>query len=201
MYAIPADDRPRMIEWEAGTDVDDVPADIQWWQPANVDYGGRVNASVVIDSKGEMAVFNGSSTTIAGMAPAPYAARGPVDPPFWPLGDALDQLDLVPAAMSHLIRRTGYMVASVNDVLGLTAHDGAGRWETQRWKLGDACTSLKVYPPLRLGLEGTPEEFAAGVECLGERVARRVKRAFLDRLAEERRAMRSLSDRVEAHWR
>jgi len=191
VYATPADDRPRMIEWEAGTDMDSVPVSISWWQPATIAYGGRDNATVVIDSKGEMSVFHGLSQV--GAAPAPYPAQGPTWPEFWPLGMVAD-----PAAWSHRIRDTGCMIAMVDNLYGLAMTEEFT--EHIRWKLASAFTLLKFYPPLGLGFDGTEVEFEDGVQVLEERAARRVKRALLERLAAERRVLRGVSDRIEAHW-
>jgi hypothetical protein len=198
VYLIPDDDRPRYVDWEAGTDGGDGPADVQGWRPATVSGGGR-NAEVVIDSKDEMFVFHGREQV--GTAPAPYRAQGPAVFEFWPLDETLEHLDTA-ASIAHMVRDTGWMLVCVNGVFGLAAADeGSADARTPMWRLALAYVVLGFYPPLGLGFTGVPAEFKTGRTLLGERSARRVKRALLDRMMAERRELRALSDKIEAHWR
>ena len=203
MYRVPAEERAKLITWGAGTDASGRADKLAWWRPAVVEYGGRDDATVVIDSAGWMTVFHG--TAVAGTAEAPYAATHPPEPEFFALGNAtvlehFPSPGRSPAAVSHMIRDTGWMVAQVDDQLGLVSAQQAFTWAT-RWDLAVAMTSIGYFPPLDLGWSGDAGEWRDAVERIGDRAARRVKRALVDRLAEERRALRSLSTRIEAHWR
>lgn len=198
-YLTPDDDRPHYVDWENGTDSDEGPVTVQWWRPAVVPYGGR-DAEVVIDSKGEMAVFHVNDQV--GTAPAPLRPKAPAEFEFWLLNSALDHLG-EPASVAHKIRDTGWMLVCVNGAFGLAEADRALPTvpATGMWQLALAYIVLGFYPPLGVGFEGTPVEFETGRRLLGERSARRVKRALLDRMMMQRRALRGVSDRIEAHWR
>lgn len=203
-YAVPTDDRPRYVEWAAGTDGGlREPLQTRWWLPAHLDnYGGR-DALVVIDSKGEMAVFHGQDRI--GTASAPYAPHAPHGEDFWPLvgypSAALTAAVGDPATVSHRLRDTGWMAAQVDDELGLAAAIQPDGGDPMMWRLAHACTLLGFYPPLGIEFEGEGSEFRTGVDTIGERAARKVKRALMERVAHDRRGLRDLSDRIETNWR
>jgi hypothetical protein len=201
-YAVPADDRPRFLLWDAGTDADQAPTEIRWWLPAKVHYGGQ-EMPVVVDSKGEMSVFPHSGGGKIATTAAPYVPHQPLGEDFWPMcaypQEAAHPGD--PAEVSHLLRDTGWMACRVDNELGLATFvkaDGED-WVTL-WRLAYAFTLMGFYPPLGIGFEGVPDEFRRGVDTLGERGARKVKRALIDRLTHDRRSMRDLSTRIETHW-
>jgi hypothetical protein len=202
-YAVPADDRPEFVDWEAGTvHGGTLPIVTTWWVPAHVQHGGR-DATVVISSKGEMAIFHGRDQV--GTAAAPYSPHEPTGEDFWPITDhpsaALVETRGDPAAISHLLRDTGWMACVVDDQLGLASSIPPDGDAAMLWRLGLAYTMLGFYPPLGLGFNGDQAEFKRGVDTIGERDARRVKRALIDRLNHDRRTMRDLADKIEANWR
>lgn len=204
-YAIPADDRPRFIDWDAGL-ADQVPAEIRWWLPAIVHHGGR-DATVVIDSKGEMTIMHGKDRV--GAAAAPYSPHAPHGEDFWPLAQhAPGGVDRMPgeppmaeAEMSHKLRDTGWMVAQVDDELGLALSVPSDGDAPMAWRLALAYTILGFYPPLGIEFRGDAAEFETGVDTIGERAARRVKRAMIERANHDRKTLRNLSDKIEANWR
>jgi hypothetical protein len=199
-YVVPSDDRPRWIDWQAGTDDTQAPIELRWWIPANVEYGGRY-AQVVIDSKGEMAVFHGRHR--AGVHPAPYEPHAPHSEEFWPLvaPDTRESVLDDPATHAHRLRDTGWTVAMVDGELGLAMAVPPDGPESMLWRLAHACTLLGFYPPLGLGFTGERREFEVGMDTLEERAARRVKRALIERLTHDRRQLRELSDKIETNWR
>lgn len=204
MYAVPADDRPRYLLWDAGTDTDQAPAEVRWWLPTRVHYGGQ-EMRVVVDSKGEMSVFpHGSGDKIATTA-APYVPRQPHGEEFWPLAGgpsapSFGPLITEPAVYSHRLRDTGWMMCLVDDELGLAMSIPPDDHDSMMWRLASAFTLLGFYPPLGIEFRGAAEEFANGIDTLGERAARKVKRALIDRLAHDRRSLRDLSTKIETHW-
>jgi hypothetical protein len=196
-YAIPADDRPRFIDWDAGL-ADQVPAEIRWWLPAIVHHGGR-DATVVIDSKGEMTIMHGKDRV--GAAAAPYSPHAPHGEDFWPLARFPQPDWHDPATLSHKLRDTGWMVAQVDDELGLALSVPSDGDAPMAWRLALAYTILGFYPPLGIEFRGDAAEFETGVDTIGERAARRVKRAMIERANHDRKTLRNLSDKIEANWR
>lgn len=192
-YEIPADDRPQYVTW-TGPDWESATPGERWWLPAVVVHGGR-DADVVIDSRGEMSIFHGKDR--AGTAAAPYSPHAPHGEEFWPLSEKLPD----PAAASHQLSDTGWMVAQVDGEYGLAMSVQVDTVEAMRWRMALAFTLLGFYPPLGAEFEGTAAEFRTGVDTVGERSARRVKRALIERLQHDRRVLRGLSDKIEANWR
>ncbi len=197
-YAIPADDRPQLVDWEAGTHIDGTATAAVWWLPTRLHHGGR-DALVVISTKGEMTVFHDREQV--GTSAAPSLPHAPAGDEFWPLASYPQPDWHDPATLSHRLRDTGWMVCAVDDQLGLAASIPSDGESRMLWRLGFACTLLGFFPPLGIGFEGAASEFRRGVETLGERDARRVKRSLIERLNHERKAMRDLSDKIEANWR
>jgi hypothetical protein len=202
-YLVPVDDRPRYMDWTAGTDADQAIATMRWWLPAHLDnYGGR-DTLVVIDSKGEMAVFHGKDQV--GSAAAPYSPHQPHGDEFWPLvslsAPSLGPLIEDPAVYSHRLRDTGWMMCRVDDELGLAASIQSDDQASMSWRLAHAFVLLGFYPPLGIEFTGAADEFGHGAAVVGERPARRVKRALIERLHHDRRELRGLSDRIESNWR
>jgi hypothetical protein len=200
---VPEDDRPQFVDWEAGTvHGGTMPIVTTWWIPAVVTYGGR-DAQVVISSKGDMSIFHGRQQV--GTAAAPYSPHEPTGEDFWPVVDwpsmTLRTTLGEPAAIAHLLRDTGWTACVVDNQLGLASSITPDGEAPMMWRLGLAYTLLGYFPPLGLGFEGDQSEFRQGVEALGERDARRVKRALIERLNHDRRSMRDLADKIEANWR
>lgn len=198
MYAVPADDRPRYLLWDAATDADQAPAEIRWWLPAKVHYGGQ-EMPVVVDSKGEMSVFPHGSGSLIATTAAPYVPHQPLGEDFWPMCSWPQEDWHHPATISNLLRDTGWMACRVDNELGLAAAESNGE-APMLWRLAHAFTLMGFYPPLGIGFEGNADEFRRGVATLGERGARKVKRALIDRLTHDRRSMRDLSTRIETFW-
>jgi hypothetical protein len=197
-YAVPEDDRPRFVDWAAGTDDDRMPVELRWWVPATVHHGGR-DARVVIDSKGEMTIFHGRERT--GTAAAPYSPSPPQQEDFWPLaGYPAGQLP-EPAELSHRIRDTGWMVCLVDAEIGLAAGRTSDDGPAMLWRLAHACVLLGFYPPMGIEFEGWANEFTLGINTIGERPARQVKRAIMARVAHDRRLLSELGNRIDTYWR
>jgi hypothetical protein len=198
-YALPADDRPRFLLWDAGTDADQAPAEIRWWLPARVHYGGQ-EMPVVVDSKGEMSVFPRVDGGPIATTAAPYEPHQPHGEDFWALCSYPQEDWHNPAQISHRLRDTGWMACLVDEELGLARAAQLPGGTAALWRLAHAFTLLGFYPPLGIGFEGDPGEFQQGMETLGERGARKVKRSLIDRLQSDRRTLRDLSTRIETHW-
>lgn len=196
-YMCPADDRPRFVDWNAGTDDTGLPIELRWWLPTVVPHGGR-DATVVIDSKGEMAIFHDKER--AGTVAAPYSPHAPYGDDFWPVVSHPSEA-LPGPALSHLVRDTGWMVAQVGDEIGLASSSQSGSADAMLWRLALAFVQLGFYPPLGLDWEGWEAEFRTGVATVGDRDARRIKRALLGRLTHDRRQLRQAADRIETYWR
>lgn len=196
-YQIPSDEHPRYQDW------DDRAVSIAWWQPAVLPYGGR-DAEVVISNRDAMVVFRGKDL-IATTTAAPYAGIGPVSGEFWHLVDqshpgvtALpDGLSLPEGA--HRIRDTGWLVSLVDKEIGLAPGTTDAMSDEGLWQLAHAFVLLDYFPPL--GISWEEVKFETGVRVLGDRAARRVKRALVIRLARERQILRQLSSQIDASWR
>jgi hypothetical protein len=194
---VPMLEVPRGMIWENGTDEYDTTVDIGWWQPTTAQHGGRPNAPVVISSNGQMYVFNSRDQYVGAVERPLGGAWGPSALEFWQL--RIEQsAELWPFA--QMIRPARCVLARVDGTLGVTdgpANDLADR----AWRVAYACLLLGYYPPMGLPLGGSPEVFAMGQMTIGDRAARRVKRALLARLALERRLLRDRAEEIETHWR
>jgi hypothetical protein len=190
-YLVPADDRPHYVDWDA-FDVEP----LYWWAPTTAHHGG-MEATVVIDETGQMHVFHGRDRV--GVAPAPRDRTSTrPGPDFWPVAVKLGD---EPARLSHLLRDTGWMLCRDGDEFGLAAAIPEDHPDSMTWRLCEAFVTLGFFPPLGAGFTGEQAEFVTGMDAIGERAARRVKRALMDRLTHDRRELRALSDRIEATWR
>jgi hypothetical protein len=197
-YRLPLAEQPRGMHWDTATDEHDAPASVAWWEATRAVHGGRQNTPVVQASNGYMYVFNSRGSYVGAVEHGPY--RGGIGAfEFWQLErPAGDQYALWVEA--NRIRPAGCVLARVDGVIGVVDRatvDQRGR----SWRVAYACILLGFYPPMALDLPATSRAFDGGVEEVGERAARRIKRALLSRLARERRVHRERAELIERNWR
>jgi hypothetical protein len=198
-YRLPLAEQPRVMRWDAGTDEHGTPGAIAWWESTRIVHGGRQNTPVVQASNGYAYVFNTRGSYIGAVEASGGWRGGLGAPEFWrlerPGGDEFAHwLD------AEAIRSSGCILAQVDGVTGVVAradHDTADR----PWRVAYACVLLGFYPPMGLDLPPTAETFLTGVQVVGDRPARRIKRAILSRLALERRSLRERAELIEGNWR
>lgn len=197
---VPISESPRVMLWDNGTDEHDTPARIGWWQATRARHGGRDRVPVVVSFDGKMYVFN-SRLIYVGMVEKPVSldAPGPFSPKFWPYTLPAGEPS-APWLEADTVRPASVILASVDGVLGLTdgpSHSSAA----EAWRIAYGFLLLGYYPPMGLAIPRTAVSFALGVEEVGDRAARRIKRAILARLALERRELRVQADDIERVWR
>jgi hypothetical protein len=197
---VPIGEMPRVMLWDNGTDEHDAPVQVAWWEATRAKHGGRDRVPVVVSSDGKMYVFNSRGSYVGAVEkPASLDAPGPYVPEFWPFTLPAGT-PAAPWLFADTARSASVILASVDGVLGLT--DGASPSSTaSAWRIAYGFLLLGYYPPMGLAIARTAESFAVGVEAVGDRAARRIKRAILARLALERRELRFKADDIEGSWR
>lgn len=198
-YSKPLSERPRGMHWDTATDEHDAPCEVAWWEATKIVHGGRKNTPVVQANNGYTYVFNTRGSYI-GAVEVKEPWRGNLGAfEFWPLErHGGDQYALWIEANG--IRSSRCILAMVDGVIGVVdslAEGTAGR----PWRVAHACVLLGFFPPMGLELPATNEVFIEGVGEVGDRAARRVKRAILSRLALERRSHRERAELIELTWR
>ena len=197
---VPISETPRVMLWENGTDEHDAPVRVSWWEATRAKHGGRDRVPVVVSSDGKMYVFNSRGAYVGAVEkPASFDAPGPYSPQFWPYALPAGT-PVAPWLEADTVRPASVIMASVDGMLGLT--DGASPSSAaSAWRIAYGFLLLGYHPPMGLAIPRTAEAFALGVEEVGDRAARRIKRAILARLALERRELRFQADDIERTWR
>jgi hypothetical protein len=197
---VPFAEAPRVMLWDNGTDEHNSPVEVSWWEATRAKHGGRDNVPVVISSNSKMYAFNSRGAYVGVVKkPASFDAPGPYAPEFWPYTLPAGRL-YMPWLKADTVRPASVILACVDGVLGLT--DGASPSSTaSAWRIAYGFLLLGYYPPMGLGIAASGAAFKVGVDEVGDRAARRIKRAILGRLALERRHLRQRAEDIERNWR